>query len=197
MKRYLAEKDRLVKKHKLHRFFLWDDYQKPHINFFLRWLQDNIKSKDAAAILDVGCGVGFLGLQLHDLGYGNYYGIDIDGASILSAGELLTKFGLKPRFWVESAEHTHFEDGQFDVVCSFNAPYDTRFHMGASCKEFHRILKPEGYAVMDIAYKPMPGIPKRLYTKEEMRKHLSDFSSVEFKNIPKRENIKYGVVARK
>lgn len=195
MKRYLAEKDKLVRKHGLHKYFLWDDYFKPHQNFFLKWLQGNVPDKNAA-VLDMGCGVGFLALRLHDLGYDNYHGIDVNGKRIEAARKLLTRFGLKPRMWVEQGEHTHFRDGQFDIVCVLDAAYLNDFHMEFACKEIHRILKPKGYLVMDVAYTPLECY-KRLYSKGEMKKHLSYFGSVEFKNIPKREGLKYAVVARK
>lgn len=194
-RRYLAEKERFATEHGLHKYFSWDDYFKPHQNFFLNWLQNNIQNKNAA-ILDVGCGVGFLALRLHDLGYDNYYGIDINDSSIAVGIKLLSKFNLNPRLQVGQAEQTSFGDGQFDVVCVLDASYVNCFNMVSACKEIHRILKPKGHLVMDVAYTPLECY-KRLYNQDEMRKHLSDFSDVKFMAIPKREKLKYGVVARK
>lgn len=200
--KYLAEKERLVKESSLKykKYFLWDDYFKPHQNFFLNWLRNNIKDKNVA-ILDIGCGIGFLALRLHALGYNNYYGIDhaftsSESIKQLEVGrKLLIKFGLKPRFWVERASHTHFEDGQFDVVCVLDLAYNKNFQMDTACEEIHRILKPGGHLVMDVSCKHRKAYAN-LYTKEEMKKYLSGFS-VEFRVVPKREHFKLGVVARK
>jgi len=193
---YLAEKEKLVKEcGGLHPYFLLDDYEKSHQNFFLRWLQANIRDKDAT-ILDVGCGTGFLALRLHDLGYDNYCGIDIDLYHTIGiARELLAKFGLEPHLWVEQAEHTHFQDGQFDVVCVLDASYFKDFHMAATCKEAHRVLKHRGYLVMDVESKPSPmKVHPNFYNKEEMKKHLSDFSDIEFREL---STTRYFVLARK
>lgn len=161
IKEMIAEKDRLVREYKLHRYFLLDDYHKPHQNSFLKWLQDTIEDKNAA-ILDVGCGVGFLALRLHEIGYDNYHGIDINGKRIEAARKLLARFDLKPRLWVERGEHTHFRDGQFDVVCMLDTP---DLHMGAACKEAHRVLKHGGYLV----------VASKTHTKREMERYLKLF----------------------
>lgn len=195
---YLAEKGRLAKECGLPPYFMLDDYEKPHQNFFLKWIQDNIRDKDAA-ILDVGCGVGFLALRLHELGYGNYCGIDIDLHHTIGVGrELIARFGLEPRLWVERAERTHFEDGQFDVVCVLDVSYYKDFHMGAACKEAHRVLKHGGYLVMDVEFKPMKVHPN-FYTREEIKEYLSDFSDIQFiSNIEFRglSATRYFVIAR-
>lgn len=192
---YLAEKERLAIEHRLHKYFPWDDYFKPHQNFFLKWLQGNVPDKNAA-ILDMGCGVGFLALRLHDLGYDNYHGIDHNSSYIAVGIKLLSKFNLNPRLQAGRVEQTNFGDEQFDVVCVLDASYSGCFNMDLACKEIHRVLKPKGYLVMDVAYTPLE-FYKRLYSKDEMRKHLSDFGDVKFMVIPKREKLKYGVVARK
>ncbi len=193
MRAYLAEKERLIRKYGLHQHFLSN--RSPHQDFFLRWLLDNARDKDAA-ILDAGCGPGFLALRLHELGYDNYCGIDIKSARIEAAKELLTRFGIAPRLWVEDMEHTHFEDGRFDVVCVLDASYLKEFHMGPACREIHRILGPNGRLVMDITFKRMP-FTHHVFTKGETRKHLSGFNDIEFREIDSKQRVKYGVVARK
>lgn len=192
---YLAEKEKLALEHGLHKYFLWDDYFKPHQNFFLSWLEENMPSRDVA-ILDAGCGIGFLALRLHDLGYNNYQGIDINESNIRVGIKLLSKFELDPNLRSGSIEETGFEEGRFDVVCALDASYDSGFSMDLACKEIHRVLKQGGYLVTDIAYAPLEYYDN-LYSKDEMEKHLSGFSNVEFLTIPKREKLKYGVVARR
>jgi len=194
-KEYLAEKERLVVEYGLHKYFLWDDYFKPHQNFFLRWLWDTLPNRDTA-ILDAGCGIGFLALRLHNLGYNDYHGIDVNESSIAVGTKLLSKFGLDPNLRSGSVGETGFEEGQFNVVCALDASYDSGFDMERACKEAHRVLKRRGYLVMDIAYTPSE-LYTKLYGKDEMEEYLSDFSSVEFLSIPKREDLKYGVVARR
>lgn len=192
---YLGEKEKLVIEHKLSKYFLWDDYFKPHQNFFLRWLQDSMKDR-SITILDAGCGIGFLALRLHDLGYDNYYGIDKKASSIAVGIKLLSRFSLTAHLQVGRIEQTSFKNGQFDVICVLDTSYGGNFNMDSACKEGYRILKLKGYLVMDVAYSPLECY-ERLYSKDEMRRYLSSFSDVEFRDIPKREKLKYGVVARK
>lgn len=48
----------------------------------VNWIRDNVSDKDTIKVLDIGCGNGFLLLELAKLGYRQLYGVDYSPISI-------------------------------------------------------------------------------------------------------------------
>ena len=98
--------------------------------------------------LDVGCGTGFLALELASRGH-RVVGVDFAPAMIEEAQRKATERGLPARFGAADAEHLSFASRSFDLVISRHVLW-TLPHPPAAIDEWTRMLRPGGrLAVVD------------------------------------------------
>lgn len=113
------------------------------------------RARDA---LDVGCGTGFLALELATRGL-RVTGIDFAPAMIALAGQKAVARGLPIRFEEADAERLPFSRGSFDFVISRHVLW-TLPHPEAAIDEWIRVLRPGGrLAVVDGRADPGAGPP--------------------------------------
>lgn len=100
--------------------------------------------------LDVATGTGDLAIEAcKSLRPNAVIGCDISDEMMAIGREKVAKLGLSDtiRFQHEDCEHLSFADGTFDVVMSAFALRNFE-HIGACLREMHRVLKPDGCAVV-------------------------------------------------
>ena len=114
-------------------------------------LKDSIVSFQGKRIVDLGCGDGVLTYELSRRG-AESYGIDLSDEAIAYAKQKHSSLASDAQFSVESCTDTHFEDGFFDAVVSS----DVIEHLSNPREllvEIHRVLKPDGIAVVSTPIK--------------------------------------------
>lgn len=111
--------------------------------------------------LDVGCGTGFLTLELASRGH-RASGIDFAPAMIARARGKAAAQGLGARFDEGDAERLPYPDGSFDLVISRHVLW-TLPHPEAALDEWLRVLRPGGrLAIIDGAqYNDATAPPQR------------------------------------
>jgi ubiquinone/menaquinone biosynthesis C-methylase UbiE len=111
--------------------------------------------------LDVGCGTGFLSLELASRGH-HVTGIDLAPAMLSAARNKAVAQGLAARFEQADAERLPFPDGSFDLVTSRHVLW-TLPHPETAIAEWVRVLRPGGRLVtIDGAqYGADPAPPQR------------------------------------
>ena len=111
--------------------------------------------------LDVGCGTGFLALELAARGH-RVTGIDFAPAMLAGARDKAAAQGLAVRFEQGDAEQLPYPDGSFDLVISRHVLW-TLPHPEAALDEWLRVLRPGGrLAVIDGAqYNDATAPPQR------------------------------------
>lgn len=121
-------------------------------NYDGRWqavakrLADHYQLKPGAAILDVGCGKGFL---LHDLKAvvpdARVKGLDISSYAIEHALE-----DVKPDLTVGTAARLPYPDKSFDLVVSINTLHNLRVsELDSALREIERVGRAAKYVVVD------------------------------------------------
>jgi SAM-dependent methyltransferase len=96
-------------------------------------------------LLDCGCGTG-ANLSLLD-GFGRAYGFDLSATGLRIARE-----AGRTRLARASVVAAPFPDGSFDVVTSFDVLYALDHHdERAALDEMFRLLRPGGFAVVNVA----------------------------------------------
>lgn len=183
--------EKVVKKYNLEQYFMLSPCTKSHYKFFLKFIQQFPKN---VSIFDGACGIGILAICLKKLGYDNYYGADIAEKYIQAGKYLFRKFNIERSLFHENLAKTHFENEFFDIVCILDASYFNIFDMEPIVKEVYRILKRNGWFVMDV-------LQQRtghwlIYSQANMLNYLKDFTQIEFRSLPKTPS-KFVVVARK
>jgi SAM-dependent methyltransferase len=102
------------------------------------------------AVLDAGCGEGYLCRKLARLG-ARVTGVDLSWQMLAAAGER-TDPALGIRYLYGNCEHLDFlEAGSFDVVVSSMALMDMADHE-AALKSFHRVLVERGILIFSISH---------------------------------------------
>ncbi|MBV8118938.1 MAG: class I SAM-dependent methyltransferase [Alphaproteobacteria bacterium] len=96
--------------------------------------------------LDVGCGTGFLSLELAERGH-RVTGIDFAPAMIARARSKATERGLQIRFEEADAEQLPFSAATFDFVISRHLLW-TLPHPGAAIDEWVRVLRSGGRLIV-------------------------------------------------
>jgi acetyltransferase-like isoleucine patch superfamily enzyme/2-polyprenyl-3-methyl-5-hydroxy-6-metoxy-1,4-benzoquinol methylase len=134
----------------------------------------------ADAVLDLGCGDGYL-TQLFREKCGRIIGIDYCEEAVATARE---RFGLDCRHM--SCTALDFPPASFDVVTCFELlEHLTRLQAKRTVAESHRVLKPGGRFVGSTPVRPSPGGPYGTYshiheyTAAELRALLAPFAQVE------------------
>lgn len=156
-------------------------------------------------VLDVGCGNGYV-LSKYAQEGADVYGVDITEKGIELCNKRFELLGISGNFQVANAEELPFADETFDCVCSMGVLHhvpDTQ----KAVREIYRVLKKDGRLIVMFYYKnsalyqinfrlmnalrgkniqqsvnEVDGLenPKGdVYTKEELKNLLKDFSKVE------------------
>jgi ubiquinone/menaquinone biosynthesis C-methylase UbiE len=103
--------------------------------------------------LDVGCGTGFLSLELAGRGH-RVTGIDFAPQMLAEAQRKAAAQGLAVRFEEGDAEALRFSDASFDVVITRHVLW-TLPHPEAAIDEWIRVLRPGGrLAIIDSQFDP-------------------------------------------
>jgi SAM-dependent methyltransferase len=113
---------------------------------WLALLRDNISFAPGAAILDVGCGTGFLSLLLAMLGY-TVTGIDLSGPMRAEAARKAREMGLDIEVAEGDAEDPDYAPETFDVVISRHLVW-TLPDPAKALRAWERLLKPGGRVVV-------------------------------------------------
>ena len=92
--------------------------------------------------LDIGCGTGFLALELAARGH-RVVGIDLAPAMLDLARQNAAALGLVVRFEAADAENLPFAPGSFDLVISRHVLW-TLPHPEAAIDDWRRVLRPGG-----------------------------------------------------
>jgi len=105
------------------------------------------------AVLDVGCGTGWLSVILAKRGAGNVDGFDISGEAVEAAGACAeaNDCAATCRFRRGSCYDIPFEDEAYDVIAGQAILHHLR-DKEAAAKELHRVMKPGAKAVF---YEPL------------------------------------------
>jgi ubiquinone/menaquinone biosynthesis C-methylase UbiE len=96
--------------------------------------------------LDIGCGTGFLALQLAGLGH-RAIGIDAAQEMLAIAQAKASQAGLEATFHQADAEHLLYEADTFDLVVERHVLW-TLTQPGVALAEWCRVLRPGGHLVL-------------------------------------------------
>jgi ubiquinone/menaquinone biosynthesis C-methylase UbiE len=100
-----------------------------------------------ARVLEIAPGPGYLSVALAKLGPFKITGLDISQSFVRMASEYARREGVTARFIHGSASDIPLEDGMFDlIVC--RAAFKNFSEPLKSLNEMHRVLKPDGRAII-------------------------------------------------
>jgi len=111
----------------------------------------NFAATHGLKVLEIGCGVGTDGAQFARAG-ADYTGVDLTDAAVELARMGFALADLPGRFRVSDAERLDFPDSMFDLVYSHGVLHHTP-DIRAAISEIHRVLKPEGRAVVMLYHR--------------------------------------------
>src|SRR5712664_3366938 len=97
-------------------------------------------------VLEIGCGLGTDGTQFAKAG-ADYTGVDLTDAAVELARKNFELLGLRGDFRTADAENLDFADETFDLVYSHGVLHHTP-DIEAAVNEIHRVLKPDGRAIV-------------------------------------------------
>ncbi len=108
-----------------------------------------------ARVLEIAPGPGFLSIALAKLGAFRVTGLDISQSFVQMASQYAKQEGVPARFIHGSASDIPLEDGMFDlIVC--RAAFKNFSEPLKALNEMHRVLKPQGRAVIIDLRKDAP-----------------------------------------
>ena len=124
-----------------------------------------LRARGAKRVLDVGCGTGILADRIErELDGREVYGVDLSEGMLARAKALSTKVDWR----LSPAEQLPFEDASFDAVITTTAFHF--FNQPAALQEFHRVLRPGGFAAVSTISPRQPVTP---YLQELLPNQLS------------------------
>ena len=115
------------------------------IYYFQSMIEFLIKSP-SKNLLEVGCGMGTDTIVFAKNGF-NVTGIDLTPAHIELAEKLFSLYNSKGTFLKGNAEDLPFDDNSYGGVYSFGVLHHTK-NTSKAIKEIHRILQPNGRAII-------------------------------------------------
>lgn len=131
--------------------------KRKHVYWGYEWIKENIH-KDAS-ILEVACGAGGMLYHLHENGYENLAGYDIDERAIKAALDMNRITQGKLEFYVDNAISPQIKS-QYDVIVWVNGMYHLPgFDLHDFFDKHILMLKDKGYFVfdmVDIKYNEVP-----------------------------------------
>ena len=131
----------------------YSKYRPDYTNGIIDYIVSQVKNRDTA--LDVATGNGQVAAKLAGY-FKEVYATDISEKQLENAVKADNVFYIK-----ESAEHTSFNDNQFDLITVAQAIH--WFDFDAFYKEVYRILKPDGiFAVLGYGLFSANGHPGKL-----------------------------------
>jgi ubiquinone/menaquinone biosynthesis C-methylase UbiE len=110
-------------------------------------------------VLDVGCGTGFLALQLAELGHRSR-GVDFSEDMIERARAKSTERALEVMFDLADAENLPYDDASFDLVIERHVVWTLPDPTGALI-EWRRVLRPGGRLILIEGHWSSPEDPPR------------------------------------
>ncbi len=161
-------------------------YYWARFDFLLGLIGDRVKDSYREKVLDVGCGVGDLLVNLSDLGF-EVIGLDIDDSSLtkIQTGHMLVNAFVPP---------LPFKDSKFDIVVSIGLTehvLDEDYYV----KEVSRVLCDNGVYICTIPIEiGFAGLLRHilkniLYPNREDCKNILDFSLEElFGTVPRQKH---------
>lgn len=141
----------------------------------LTWLRETIGLSPSWSVADIGSGTGLLSIQFLEAGC-MVYGVE-PNAAMRAAAERM--FAGHPRFVsVEgSSEATTLPDGSVELVSAGQAFH--WFEPTATRREWHRILKPEGFAVVVFNSRLIQASPFMRAYDQYLIDHAIDYARVD------------------
>jgi ubiquinone/menaquinone biosynthesis C-methylase UbiE len=116
-----------------------------------------VAGRDGLAVLDIGCGTGFLSLELAARGH-HVTGIDFVPAMLALATEKAASAGAAIRFEEADAEHLPFAPAGFDLVITRHVLW-TLPHPEAALDEWIRVSRPGGRVAVIDSHAASPESP--------------------------------------
>jgi len=111
----------------------------------LRFIEENVRKDEP--ILDIGCYASEAIVALHNLGYTNLAGIDLDSrVSQMPHGDAI-------RYQIANFKQTSFENGSFAAITSVSV-IEHGFEEQPLLNEMSRLLRPRGYFIASFDYWP-------------------------------------------
>jgi len=109
---------------------------------------DSLKDK---SVLEIGVGNGSHAQLLAQYS-GSFTGIDLTDYAIESTSARMRCFGLNAKLFSMDAESMEFADNSFDLIWSWGVIHLSA-NTGRILKEMHRVLKPEGQAIVMVYHR--------------------------------------------
>ena len=135
------------------------------------------KIKPGGKVLDIGVGIGCDTELLCKKGF-EVFGIDLTSRSVESTRARLNFYGLKADIKQGNAEKLDFPDNTFDAVYSFGVLHHTP-DTEKAINEVHRVLKPNGIALIMLYNKQSLNYWAHVVTKTQYDGTKNDFCPVE------------------
>ncbi|EFV13510.1 class I SAM-dependent methyltransferase [Segniliparus rugosus] len=113
-----------------------------------------LRARGAKRVLDVGCGTGILADRIErELDGREVAGVDLSEGMLARAKALSDKIDWR----LSPAEKLPFDDASFDAVITTTAFHF--FNQPAALREFHRVLRPGGFAAVSTISPRQPITP--------------------------------------
>jgi len=132
-------------------------------DFFLKYLDFRYKTEwhipllvpfhdvKGKAVLEIGCGNGADGYMFAKNG-AIYTGVDLTETAVQTTQKHFDLLGAQGTFQTENAERLSFKNNTFDIVYSHGVLHHTQ-NPTSTFKEVHRVLKPNGTAIIMLYHK--------------------------------------------